>query len=306
MSWSEDRLHRFLARELAPRSLAGSVGHDAAVLRALRGRPVACADQTIEGVHFERGARPSDVGRKAAARALSDLAATAARPRALLLALRAPADRDERWLRALLRAVARTAEAHGAELVGGDLACAPGPAELAVTAIGELPGSARPPGRDRARPGDRIALTGPVGGSRLGRHLRIEPRLEEGAWLFALGARATMDVSDGLALDLWRMARASKVRIVLEHVPVHRDARRVARADGRSATWHALHDGEDHELIASLRPSALARALREAPAHCPALVEIGRVVEGEGLRLALEGERARAWDPSEGGWLHGC
>lgn len=305
--WSEDRLHRWILARAAPRGLAGSAGHDAAVLRRLRGRPVVCTDQTVEGVHFEPACAPARVGRKAAARALSDLAASAAAPRALLLGLRAPRERAEGWLRSCIAAVMREARAHGAELVGGDLCCAPGPAALCVTALGERSGRARPPGRDRARAGELVLLSGPVGGSLLGRHLALRPRVAEGAWLHARGARALMDVSDGLALDLWRMARASGVRILLERVPVHRDARRAARSSGRDPRWHALHDGEDHELIATLAPASAARALREAPRRCPGLVAIGRVLPGSGLGLA-EGVlgAAREWEPREGGWLHGA
>ena len=100
-NWSEARLHAWLARRPRARRspLAGSVGHDAAVLTRLPGRPVVCADHTIEGIHFEPGTSVRLVGRKAAARALSDLAATAARPVALVLALAAPKGTSERRLR---------------------------------------------------------------------------------------------------------------------------------------------------------------------------------------------------------------
>lgn len=303
MGWSEDRLHRWLGARPRPGVLVGSKGHDAAVLRRFDGRSVACVDQTVEGVHFERGTAARRVGAKAAGRALSDLAATAARPRALLLALHAPGSAREADLRAAIAAVARVGERYGAPLVGGDLAAVPGPWTLAVTALGVLAGSGRPPGRDRARPGQRVVLTGAVGGSGLGRHLAPRPRVEEGCWLYARGASAMMDVSDGLAWDLFRLARASGVEIELEDVPVHADARRAARRSGREARWHALHDGEDHELVATLAPRDAERVLAEAPRRCPGLVTIGRVRRGSGLVLLVEGERV-PWD-GEGGWRHG-
>jgi thiamine-monophosphate kinase len=306
-AWSEVRLHRWLAARGKAPGLAGSAGHDAAVLRALRGRPVLCVDQCVEGIHARLGVAPRRLGRKAAARALSDLAATAATPRAVLASLTAPPERAERWLRETLRGVDEEARRHGAALVGGDLCCAPGPAELAVTALGEIDGSRRPPGRDRARPGQVVVATGPVGGSGLGRHLTFAPRLAEGRWLFDHGATAMMDVSDGLALDLSRVARASGVRIDLEHVPAHADARRAARASGRGAEAHALFDGEDHELIATLSPAALRRALAEAPRRCPGLVRIGRVRSGRGLYLPVPGRvgELRRWN-GVGGWVHGA
>jgi thiamine-monophosphate kinase len=304
MAWDEDRLHRWLLRTSDE---PDARGHDAAVGRRLAGRPVTCVDQTVEGVHFDSGAPARAVGAKAAARALSDLAATAAVPRALLCALSAPAERDERWLRDVLRGVRTAARRAGCALVGGDLCQAPGPAHVAVTALGELAGSARPPARDRLRAGDVLVLTGPVGGSRAKRHLAIRPRLAEGRWLYERGARAMMDTTDGLALDLERLARRSGVRIVLDHVPVHRDAVRAARdGAGRDALWHALHDGEDHELVAGLARADHARVVREARRAVPELATIGRAVRGAGLVLAAElvGCRRR-WSPREGGFVHG-
>lgn len=303
MAWNEDSLHRWLVRRRAPKVLAGSPGHDAAVLRAGGGRSVVCVDQCIEGVHFDAAVAPAQVGAKAAARALSDLAATAARPRALVLAVSASARADEARLKALIGAVAREGERHGAPLVGGDLARAKGPITLSVTALGELGGRGQPPGRARARAGQTLVLTGPVGGSGLGRHLAIQPRLAEGAWLYARGATALMDVSDGLAWDAFRLARAAGVRIDLREVPEHRDARRAARRSGRTAREHALHDGEDHELLATLGAPELRRVLREAPRRCPGLTVIGDVRAGKGLRIADEDGELRPWSGA-GGWRH--
>jgi thiamine-monophosphate kinase len=301
MAWDEDRLHRWLAR--APRAavLAGAVGHDAAVLRPSGAREVACCDQVVLGIHVAEGTPLARVGAKAVARALSDLAATAASPRALLCALRAPRDAREADLRRVLGGVRREGEYHGAPLVGGDLTAGDGPLSLAVTALGVLGGAHRPPARSRARAGQRVILTGPVGGSLLGRHLRIRPPLEEGRALARAGAAALMDVSDGLAWDLHRLARSAGVRVVLEVVPIHADALRLSKKTGRPALDHALHDGEDHELIATLPAAKARRVLRDHPAWS----DIGRVEPGRGLRLHLEGQPARTWHPAEGGWKHG-
>ncbi len=304
MSWDEDSLHRWLLRAPRPTQLEGSTGHDAAVLQRPGGREVACVDSCIEGVHFVASTSPRKVGRKAANRALSDLAATGAAARAVLLALTAPAQFEESWLRGAIEGVRAAALSAGAALVGGDLSCtARGPAVLSVTALGTLSGRRKPPGRDRARAGQQLVLSGPVGGSGRGRHLDFEPRLEVGRELFQAGATAMMDISDGLAWDLWRLARSSAVRLELERVPLQRAAHLAARQSGRSALDHGLHDGEDHELVATLPAKA------QLPAGC---VRIGRVVAGSGLGLsaelvrALEGGRAaRDWVPGEGGWRHG-
>jgi len=305
--WREDRIHAWLAQRGV--SLAGitvgSQGHDAAVLGATSARTVVCCDQTIEGVHFTSDTSARAVGRKAAGRALSDLAATAATPRALLLALSAPASTGERWMREAIRGVDEHARRFDAALVGGDLAAADGPRSLSVTAIGDLAGRRTPPGRDRARAGDVVLITGPVGGSRARRHLRIEPRIAAGKWLFARGCTALMDVSDGLALDLSRIATASGVRIELESVPIHPDAQRAARESGRPARAHALFDGEDHELLATVRATRWRSLRGEAARLFPALQEIGRVRAGSGLWFAPDdGAPLERWSGS-GGYLHG-
>lgn len=293
--WSEERVLAWLSRRPKPACLAGSWHHDAAVLASSTERLVTCTDQAIEGVHAELEVAPRRLGAKVVARTLSDLAATAALPVAVSLGLRAPADREERWLKAVITGAAAEAERHGAALIAGDLSAAPGPAGMTVTAHGRLPGRRVPPGRDRAKPGQALVLTGPVGGSRLGRHLRIAPRLAAGRQLWLAGATAMMDVSDGLALDLHRLARSSSVSFELSQVPIHRDARRAARDSGSSPLQHALGDGEDHELLACLPPSAARRLLSAGLEGCPGAVLLGRVCAParDPLRFAPEA-RARS------------
>ncbi|MBI5431933.1 MAG: thiamine-monophosphate kinase [Planctomycetes bacterium] len=304
MTWNEDRVHRWLSRELAPRGLSGAFGSDAAKLSGALRRPVICVDQTIEGVHCAVGTEAELVGRKAAARALSDLAASAARPVALVLAMALDPATDEAWIRRAIRAVQREARLHGAELVGGDLAQRRGRNTLVVTALGD--GQGAPVGRERARAGDVVLVTGPVGGSLLGRHLTFEPRVDAGLWLARNGARALMDVTDGLARDLARLARASSVRIDLERVPIHSDARRLARKSGRSAFEHALHDGEDYELLATLSKKLFAALEPELGERLPDARVIGRVRRGAGLWLpASERESELVRWHGRGGYVHG-
>jgi len=296
--WSEDRLHRWLAQQSWPEGLVGSRGHDAAVLAASGERAVLCADQCIEGVHFAAGVAGSVAGAKAVLRTISDLAATGAQPAAVTFAVRAPETCEEAWIRDAIQGARAAAVRCGAELVAGDLSAAPGAASFVVTAFGHLAGDRTPVGRDRARPGQIVVLTGPVGGSlEGGRHLAPTPRLDEGVKLAEAGATAMMDVSDGLGLDLFRMARASDVGIELDadSVPIHPDARAASATTGRTALDHALHDGEDHELIATVDVAASLLAGWTA---------IGRVVVGEGLVL-LHGDRRAAWHPDQGGWTHG-
>lgn len=301
MSWNEDALHRWLSGLEWPRGLAGSRGHDAAVLHAQGERPVICADQCVEGVHFTPDTDRRSAGAKAVLRTLSDLAAAAATARAVTLAVRAPESWTEEEIQAAILGAREAAVEYGAELVAGDMALAPGAAGLSVTALGFLEGSGRPVGRDRAEPGQEVWLTGPVGGSLTsGRHLRIVPRLAEGRALARAGATAMMDVSDGLALDLHRLARASGVAIELdaEAVPVHQDVEGGAGLAVGSALFHALHDGEDHELVACMAPRGDGSS-RELPGGV-----IGTVMEGDGLWIRSGAERSR-WTPGSGGWIHG-
>lgn len=283
------------------------IGNDAALLRAGLSRPVVCVDQTIEGVHFDARAPARQIAHKACARALSDLAASAATPRALLLALRAPRSTSERRLLQLIEGVRATAAQYGCELVGGDTSCAAGPLGLTVTALGELPAKLRSVSRDRARPGQIVVATGAFGGSRLGRHLAIEPRLAAGRWLAELGATAMLDTSDGLARDLARIAELSRVRVEIGFVPIHADARRAARADRRTALEHALDDGEDHELVATLPARVVRRALHDSARICPGFAVLGRVRAGAGVWVPRDeiGDETVRWN-GRGGWVHGA
>ncbi len=266
-------------------------GDDAAVLRppALR-RTVVTTDMLMEGTDFVLGpdCPPEAVGRKALAVNLSDLAAMAARPEAAVVAVALPRRGGDTLARGLHEGIASVAARHGVALAGGDTNAWDGPLVISVTAIGSVaPGAAWR--RDGARPGDLLAVTGGCGGSLLGRHLAVEPRCREAAWIAArFPVHAAIDVSDGLSLDLARMMAASGTAAVLEldHVPIHDDAIRMSRAagDGRTPLDHALADGEDFELLLAL-PADAARALAaDAPAALGTPVTvIGEVVEGRGL-----------------------
>lgn len=281
MAWDELALHQLLAAELLPAQIDGrSLAHDAVVQA---GRAF-CCDRTEQGVHFQcsgdEAATWAQIAHKAVARAVSDLAATAARPSAILAAVAAPRAMNQADLEALLRAIRDCGARWGAPLLGGDLTAVPDRLSIVITALGAAP--LDPPGRDRLQVGDVLAVSGALGGSRVGRHLAIEPRIGLGQAAHAKGVRAMMDISDGLAIDAARLARASDVAIELVQVPVHADV----RAGVTSARLRAaLFDGEDHELLLGLpRASALEWA-RELD-----LIPVGRVTDqrATGLWLARE------------------
>jgi thiamine-monophosphate kinase len=189
---------------------------------------------------------------------LSDLAAMGGEPRWALINLVAPPSTPVRRLEAVYRGAAALARAAGLAIVGGDTSAGPG-LELHVFAVGRVP-RGRALRRAGARPGDRLYVTGTLGGSRAGKHLRFTPRLAEGRWLRAgRGARALMDVSDGLATDLRRLAAASGVGAELDAAAIPVSAAARATRDGRSALEHALADGEDFELLFAVPAARAAR-----------------------------------------------
>ncbi|MEY2746651.1 MAG: hypothetical protein RL112_1693, partial [Planctomycetota bacterium] len=270
------------------------------------GRLVACADQAIEGQHAEEGVAAAALARKCVLRALSDLAATCAEPHSVLLCVQAPRSRSTAELRRAIEAASAAASLQGAELVGGDLAATDGPLSFAATALGSWVG-ARSVGRDLARVGDELWVSGPLGGSILGRHMRPRPRFDAARAFVEHGARVLMDVSDGLLLDALRIARASGARLVVElaRVPVHRDARRLSLLDGMPPLEHALRDGEDHELLGCLSRAGAARLVASGSAKKLGLARIGMVVAGAGVALARH-DGSLEFPAGAGGWIHGA
>jgi thiamine-monophosphate kinase len=250
-----------LLAELARRGLATRIDDDAAVLPGGR---VVTQDTLVEGVHF-RLDRMSwrDLGFRAAAVNLSDLAASGAEPEGLLVTLAAPGETE---LADVLELYEGLKEA-GVPVLGGDTSAADR-LVITVTALGQ---SKRVPGRGGARPGDSLVVTGPLGAAgaafREQRYVRPPVRLDEGREL-ARTATAMLDLSDGLAADAGHMAARSGCRLVIE-------LERVPLANG--ATVDDLGFGEDYELLAAVpEPGRFA--------------EIGRCEEGEGVRLLLGGE----------------
>jgi len=258
-----------LLAELERRGLIVGTEHDAAVVAGL----VLTQDALVENVHFRLDwISWRELGFRAAAVNLSDLAASGAAPEALLVTLVVP---PETAVEHVLELYGGIAEA-GVPVVGGDTS-AGCTVMLSVTAAGR---SERVPGRDGARPGDVLVVSGPLGAAgaafRSGRYARPPLRLAEGREL-AQTASAQLDISDGLAVDAAHLARRSGVRCVLE-------LERVPLATG--ATLDDLGFGEDFELLAAVPDAGRFHA-------------IGRVDEGDGVELLLRGKP----HPLEG-WGH--
>lgn len=286
-----DFVSRLLSRIPPDARLEVPPGDDAAVLRPpAERRTVVTVDMLMEGVDFILGSdcTPRQVGHKAIAVNLSDLAAMAARPEAVVAAVALPRRAGDAIGRELLDGMLACAAAHGATLAGGDTNSWDGPLVISITALGSVP-----PGkawrRDAARPGDLLVVSGACGGSLLGRHLAVTPRCRE-ALLVAerFDVHAAIDISDGLSLDLARMMSASRAAAVLDlaSIPLHADATSMAARPGdeRTPLEHALGDGEDFELLLSL-PAPEARRLAAEAVGLTGIpfTVIGEVIEGRGL-----------------------
>ncbi len=253
-------------------------GDDAAVLDA--DAHVVTTDLMVEGTHFLRAHPPRWLGWKLLAVNLSDVAAMGARPGAFTLTAALPADTPAEWWEALASGVGDLARAWGARLVGGDVVASPGPVMLGVTAWGQLPGP--PLRRNGGRAGDRLMVFGAVGRSAegcrqwLGRatgdwgsdptdalddpclraHLRPCPDLSVGPWAVAHGATAGLDLSDGLAVDLARLATASGVALAVDLDRLPADP-----ACGHLPPEVRAAGGEDYGLATLVRPDQAPRFL---------------------------------------------
>ncbi len=276
-------------RRMAPRGgLILGIGDDCAIVRP-RGSSedlLFTTDMLIERTHFLRDSHaPEDVGWKALARGLSDIAAMGGEPRFCLVSLALAKWTGDRWVEGFYRGLLRLARQSGTALAGGDLSHTDR-AMCDIVVCGAVPrGTALR--RDRARPGDAIYVSGALGASARGlatqrgtawrRHLRPEPRLALGRFARTrLRATAAMDLSDGLSLDLHRLCMASETSAEIGTPPVFRGA----------SLEQALHGGEDYELLFTAPAGVRVPQQFEGVA----LTQIGTMRKGPAGAVLLDGE----------------
>lgn len=254
-------------------------GDDAAVISADRGDPLlVTTDSVLDGVDFKLSeAGPRLAGRKAMAVSLSDIAAMGGRPTVAVATLAAARSTREEVLRDLFGGMKEVAEEFGAQIVGGDCSAWDGGLVITVTCLGQ----GRPILRSGAVVGDAICVTGTLGGSILGKHLRFTPRVREAQELHRRYLIHSMiDISDGLARDLHHILEASGVGAEIDGaaIPISDDARKLSRKTARDPLDHALGDGEDFELLFSL-PEDEAQGLCEGPPEGLQVTRIGKIVQ---------------------------
>lgn len=304
MADEQDFLARLRSR--ATHDAARGLLDDVALLTVADARLVLTSDTIVEGVHYLPDDPPQDIGWKLAAVNLSDLAAKGARPVACLLNYSLSG--EGAWDAAFLDGLHAALDRYAMPLVGGDTVKMPlGSARsYSLTAIGEAPDIV--PTRSGARAGDRLYVTGPVGDAGVGLDLlrddpgasgplveayrRPRPRLAEGALLAPL-VDAMMDVSDGLLIDASRMAQASGVGIVIDHIPLS-SAMEQTRGASVAIQMAAAQAGDDYELL-----FALSRGIAP-PVRA---IAVGEVVDGTALSLRIDGVNMPL--PDRLGWSHG-
>ncbi len=282
------------------------IGDDCAILGVTPGCDLlVTTDMLMDGRHFRlEQDGPEAVGYKAMGVNLSDIAAMAGVPRAVVVAVALPRRDAIAVAQGIYNGMQPLADQFQVDLVGGDTNAWDGPLVINVTLLGETT-SRGPVRRSGAQAGDAILVTGPLGGSLAsGRHLRPEPRIAEALALHeAAKIHAMIDISDGLSSDLGHILEESGVGAVVdaESIPIHPECWAISRADGVPALNHALNDGEDFELCLVVSAEDAARLLA-APPPGTRIYPIGSITGAPGLRLRFSDGRVVPVEP--GGFDH--
>jgi thiamine-monophosphate kinase len=293
------------------------IGDDAAAWHGDASIQLATVDSFIEGVHFPPGIAPwKELGGKALAVNLSDIAAMGGVPRYALVSLALPEDTEVEDVTALYKGMLGLARQYGVTIVGGDISSAPLVA-ITITVLGASP-KKQLLTRSTARPGELIAVTGYLGAAAAGLEvltkklkfdpkatelfkkafLNPSPRIAEGQLLVEQGVKTAIDISDGLLADLGQIAKASKVgsRIEAERVPIEP---MVKAALGEKALELALAGGEDYELLFTAPAEVIERVKKAA--SCPITV-IGEIVAGDGVSVV--DRQGKPISVGRAGWEH--
>jgi thiamine-monophosphate kinase len=293
------------------------IGDDAAAWQGDDSIQLASVDSFIQGVHFTPETTPwPDVGGKALAVNLSDIAAMGGIPRYALVSLALPDDSEVEDVTALYNGMLKLGKQYGVSIVGGDISRAPLVA-VTITILGSSP-TKKMLTRSSARPGDIVAVTGSLGAAAAGMELlkskrkldpeadtRLKdaflhptPRIAEGLLLVEQGVKTAIDISDGLVADLGQICKASQVgaRIEVERVPVEPTVKTVF---SEKALELALSGGEDYELLFTASSEIIERVKKAASVPVTA---IGEITAGKGV--SLTDKEGKSFELAKAGWEH--
>ena len=288
MSLNETELIQRLTQDLpADSSVLTGPGDDCAVLDWSGSKLLFKTDAIVEGIHFERDTPPEAIGRKALARALSDIAAMSGTPTHALITLGVHADMEPSFIEAVYQGLRDCAREHHVNIVGGETTSL-SQLTLSISLIGK---ASKPILRTGSAVGDAIFVSGELGGSLAGHHLNFDPRLKEARWLSDQDiVHAMIDLSDGLATDLRHLlSDQTGAELLTRALPIRRAAKDRARDNpsGKTALLAALTDGEDYELLFTVSSKDAVplldgwkSAFPETPLHC-----IGKITDQPGIAL---------------------
>jgi len=263
----EDRLlGQLLPRLPLAKSVPVGAGDDCALVKPPAGGNllVLKTDCLVEGIHFLSRTAPQDVGWKAMMRPLSDFAATSALPQFALITLIASKETEAEWVKRLYGGLCRAAKRFKVSIVGGETSSTRGPIAISVSVVGFVEKD-RWASRRGGKDGDDLFVTGRLGGASRAKHLRFMPRIAESRWLTKnFPVHAMMDLSDGLGVDLPRLARASKVgfSVEMENLPLTRGTK----------IDNAISEGEDYELLFAISPRQSKRLQKDWRRKFPKLL----------------------------------
>lgn len=278
-------IHWILSQtKLDPTAVPVGPGDDCAIVMCGTEKLLITVDQLLEGVHFNLAEHSvKNVGRKAMARNLSDVASMAALPLGAVASVVMPKGFKREEAETLYLAMKNMGEIFHCPIVGGDVSTWPDKLAISITVFAR-PAGIRPILRSGAKPGDVICVTGSFGGAWRGqRHLKFTPRINEARILASRHElHAMIDISDGLAADLAHICEASGVgaELVAADIPIHSDAKNSTTTPLQAA----LSDGEDYELLFAIPPSHAEQLLREQPLTVP-VTRIGTITMDKGLLL---------------------